>query len=797
MRPCVPVMMICAMLFALPRMLQSAPVHPASGGVRFTENRGQVTDLHGIPCSDVRFSARVGSTTVHVRSTGLSWLFTDQTTESLTRIDMTLVGARSDARITSIDPLPGVANFYLPGRAPILGVPEYSSVVYSNVYEGIDLELLSVAGALKYNFIVHPGGNPRVICMRYSGAASLTISDDGALEITGAGMRMRDEAPIAHAGDPEQRVDSRFVLEGSDVRFHVGSYDTRETLVIDPFATYFGGSATDRANDVAQWRDPATSTQYYYITGVATSPGMPGPTGGTYTTMQPGTDLFLTKLDAAGWPVWTTYFGGSGGDYGTDLVIDAAGNIIVFGGTNSTNLPVTPGCFQPVVGQKPGFSISDVMLAKFTSAGIVVWATYFGGPEVEMPGDVTVDAAGNVYMACAAVSAGLGTSGTFQPTLGKNRGLECLITKFTPSGARVWATYFGGGLNEIPHGICVDAAQNVYFTGYTEGSKFPVSSGAFQTVYRGLRDGFLAKLTPTGGRAWATYIGGAAEDIGIGVTLDPSGNVILAGSSQSTNFPVTTGALQTQLLGTQDLFTAKFTPAGARVWSTYLGGSDSDIGRDVCTDAAGNIYLAGLTQSTNVLAAQTMIGSNAGGQDMLMLSLTSSGGFRWGRYLGGLYTDALYSVCADAAGNVVFAGSARSAGVPVSTGAYQSTYMGTPNGSDDAYIVSVASATGLFKQIVAPHGTPSSINLGPNHPNPVGGSAGTLTRIPFELAEAGMVRIAITDLLGRVVATPVDAYFGAGAHVVSFDAAALPAGTYLYTLQMATETRTRAMQIRR
>jgi hypothetical protein len=144
-----------------------------------------------------------------------------------------------------------------------------------------------------------------------------------------------------------------------------------------------------------------------------------------------------------------------------------------------------------------------------------------------------------------------------------------------------YSTYLGGNSADEGYGIAVDASGNAYATGFTASSDFPTTLGAFQTTYGGGTDAFVTKLNVAGSAlVYSTYLGGDNYEVGLSIAVDALGNADVTGYTQSANFPTTPGAFQTTFGGGSDAFVTKLNAGGsALVYSTYLGGSDGDVGQ--------------------------------------------------------------------------------------------------------------------------------------------------------------------------------------------------------------------------
>lgn len=246
-----------------------------------------------------------------------------------------------------------------------------------------------------------------------------------------------------------------------------------------------------------------------------------------------------------------------------------------------------------------------------------------------------------------------------------------------------WATYYGSSAQDLANGCTTDASGNVYLSGTTF-STTGLASGGFQSTSGGDYDNFLVKFDAAGNRIWATYYGGAANDQNNGCVTDASGNVYLAGFTNSST-AIASGGFQNTYGGGQDAFLAKFTSAGVRIWGTYYGGSgvDNTFVNNCCAiDAAGNVYLCGQTTSTTGMASGGFQNTFGGLADAFLVKFDAAGNRLWGTYYGGAGNDNAYSCIADPANNVYLVGSTTSAS-GMASGGFQTTF----GGSTDAYLV--------------------------------------------------------------------------------------------------------------
>jgi len=377
--------------------------------------------------------------------------------------------------------------------------------------------------------------------------------------------------------------------------------------------------------------------------------------------------------------IWATYFGGAGFENIYSVDTDINGNVYIVGNTQS-NSNLASGGFQNVY-----WGSTDNFLAKFSPAGALLWATYIGGSGTEWDCSVATDALGNVYVAGYTTSVNNIAAGGFQNINGG--GNDAYLVKIDgATGARLWATYYGGAGDDFATFVAPDAAGNVYLSGRTS-STANIASGGFQNTHGGgTWDGFLVKFNATtGARIWATYYGDTGIDFGYCVTADAFGNVFLSGKTEST-INIASGGFQNVHGGggSEDAFLVKFDAAGNRVWATYYGGNMDDEGFSVAT-FGGNVYMAGRARSTTGIAAGGFQNALSGlSIDGFLVKFDIATGNRiWGTYYGGSLSEEIFNdaLDIDASGNIFLAGDAYSTntGNAIAINGHQNALVGAEN----------------------------------------------------------------------------------------------------------------------
>ena len=363
------------------------------------------------------------------------------------------------------------------------------------------------------------------------------------------------------------------------------------------YATYLGGYDLDEALAIT-----VDASGCAYVAGYTYANDFPT-TPGAFQTDAPdnrdSTEGFAVKLNASGSALlYSTYLAGHEQDEAFAIAVDAAGCAYVAGFTRANDFPTTLGAIQ----RTHGGGYRDVFALKLNaSASDLLWSTLLGGSEMDEAFGVAVDAAGCAYLTGRTYSPNFPTTpGALRTTHGGYA--DAFVAKLNATGTGlIYSTYLGGGGEEWAYAIAVDAAGCAYVAGDLRSGIFPTTPGAFQTTEGGnANDAFLSKLNPAGSAfVYSTRFGRNGDDAALGVAVDAAGNAWIAGRTCSTTLPTTPDAVQSTVGGV-DGFVSQFNATGSRLlYSTYLGGSDWDEARGLALDAAGRVYVAGLTWSSD------------------------------------------------------------------------------------------------------------------------------------------------------------------------------------------------------
>ncbi|MCC6369766.1 MAG: T9SS type A sorting domain-containing protein [Bacteroidia bacterium] len=320
----------------------------------------------------------------------------------------------------------------------------------------------------------------------------------------------------------------------------------------------------------------------------------------------------------------------------------------------------------------------------------LIWATYYGSSDVDFCNTNGMDGQNNLYIGGYTNStANIATNGVHQSTLAA--GFDAYVVKFNANGVRLWGTYLGAGGVDVFYAMYVEPNGTVYLCGDTSSQSNLTSLGAFQTVFGGgIDDVLLAKFNSAGQNLWCTYLGGPKHDIAQAITEDSNGNVIITGHTESISGIATPGAYATAYNLNYDVFIAKFSPLGARLWGTYYGESAVDEAYGIACDAQNNIIITGASASISGISTPAAHQAVFGGyQDAFISKFNSSGTtLIWGTYYGEQGSDFGNDVEVDNQGNIFVVGITTSTTNIATAGAYQ-----TSQGSnDDSFLAAFTSA---------------------------------------------------------------------------------------------------------
>ncbi len=473
--------------------------------------------------------------------------------------------AKGDARFRGEGKLQGSVS-YLRGSDPsgwLVHIPTFERIRQAGVYPGIDVAYYGNPSKLEYDFIVSPGADPRRIEITFDHVETLAIDGAGNLHVKSGRSEVVQHKPIVYQASPGGRESVE------------GNY-----RLIDSRTVAFNIGKYDRHRPLV-------------------------------------IDPVLT---------YSTYLGGSNGDDSArGIATDSSGSVYVTGSATSTDFQTrTP--LQPRAGTPdPDFGFSDAFVSKLNAAGTaLVYSTYLGGSGDDDAVSIALDASNNVVVTGRTTSPDFPvTANAFKRACSADPNGNCsdaFVSKLNANGsALMFSTYLGGTAEDEARAVAVDSAGNAYVAGRTLSSDFPMVSPYSAASFHG---GFVSKLSTLGNLVYSTYFGtgpAGASDLR-GIAVDAAGSVYL---TSATPPPAQPSAITTAT----DVFVAKLNAAGSAVlYTNYLRGLDDEAGNAITLDAAGNVYVTGVTSTRNFPTTAAALQRSAAGGPVFK---TTDAGANW------------------------------------------------------------------------------------------------------------------------------------------------------------------------
>ena len=612
--------------------------------LRFEANQGQFDP-------QIRYAARTSAYTLALTAHGASLIFPG----SHNRVSLSLPGSAAAPAMEPLDRLAAQVDYFVGARKnwhP--GVASYARVRYRAVYPGVDMVFYGQGNRLEYDFVLQPGADPDAIRMHFDGASGLRITAEGDLEIDTAGAQILQKKPAIYQQDPltatRREVSGGYAfLADREVGIRLDRYDRSQPLVIDPpilvYTTLLGGGGTETVGSL-KYRNGliylAGSTQ----TGDLVTTDIP------YTGLDDAFAAIIDTTTPGGYTLkYFTFLGGTNEDFALGMDVDVPGFIYLVGTTSSTDFPIAGSAFETA----GAVSNTTAFIAKIDPnyAGTInslVYSSYLGGTlGTDAAKAVAVDPyngfayiIGTTQSADFIVTLNAYASSLYGPS-------DCFLAQVdTVNGPLLYSSFFGSELDDDGRAIALAPNGLVYYAATTAGTQFPVAGAAYNQNSSGNYDvvvgAFDLNQSGVNTLVYGTYLGGSQNDEVRGMALDSHGRMILTGYTLSPDFPVTAlTAVQPTNNGNGDAFLAlvDLTQPGSNflTYSTYLGGSDGDVGYGVAADRLGYLYVTGYTLSSDFPIGQYALQPNWGGGVDLFFSrinpaLGGLAGLDYSTYIG-------------------------------------------------------------------------------------------------------------------------------------------------------------------
>jgi hypothetical protein len=594
----------------------------------FVENKGQWNQ-------DVLYATRIKGMNAWIKKDGLTFDFykNTQREEQDFRtghvVAMKLLNTNTTVYPKPIHPLQGYHNYFI-GNNPSnwqSHVSLFEEVIVEEVYPGIAIRYYFENGFMRYDFIIQAGADPGQIAIKVDGCHSRLNNIENTLVFdTQLGeIKQKDLFTYQYIEGRKNELKSFFSMHDGVISIHVEDYHTNAKIIIDP--VIFSTFIGGQAFDNL-WDMKRDKNGNWVFCG--TSPGFGYPiTTGAYSTEVEGNsdDAFLSKLSADGSQmIFSTFFGGNMQELCQGLAIDNNDNILIVGSTSSDNLPITVGALNETLNLGGTSQESDVFVSKFNSAG----------------------------------------------------------------ASLIYSTYLGGTETELGRSIAVDQEGNAYITGLTSSFLFPTTAGAFSSNYSGQVDAFVSKINASGTQLlYSTYVGGNSNEEVRKIVVRTDGSAFVIGTTFSSNFPTTTGAIQTFRSGIRDAFVFRLNQTGSgMIYSTFVGGNELEDGNAISVDEQNNAYITGFTRSDNFpVTANVFNGSFGGGEDAFISKINPNGtAFLFSALLSGNSRDIGHAISLGSDNTILITGETNSNNFQITPNAHSLE----PFGLNDVFIAKIS-----------------------------------------------------------------------------------------------------------
>ncbi|MFC1557743.1 SBBP repeat-containing protein [candidate division KSB1 bacterium] len=552
-------------------------------------------------------------------------------------LKLKFINSNPEPMITGEEKVPWNSNYFIGSdqNSWQTDVQNYSKIKFGSLYNGIDLTCTGDKSMIKYEFVIQPGADHRQIQLSYDigdkiGKGLLKMSMESELAVkTPFGVLIKRK-PYCYQ-----------IIKGESIEIEADYKINNEEL------------------------------NKFSINVSTYNPDFPLIIG--FKIMRPANISAIGRDCPAG------------------ILYDVQGNAYICGNVESSDFPTTPGAFDK--SYNGGFS--DAFVCKLSPSGNnLIYSTYIGGNNLESIKGFSLDSSGNVYITGFTRSRYFPTTpGTYNQN--HRGGDDVFVCKLNSSGnALIYSTLIGGRSYEEGDGISIDNDGNAYIAGHACSEDFPTTPGAFNSNCDGdTYDIFVLKVNPTGSDLiYSTLIVGIEHERGNRIAVDSKGDAYITGSTGSSDFPTTAGAFDNIYSGEDDGFVCKLNSTGsALIYSTFLGGSDSDGSSEISLDSNGNAFITGSTRSSDFPTTTGAFDNSYNGEDDgFVCKLNSSGNaLIYSTFLGGSGSDGCGGIIVDGSGDAYITGSTGSSDFPITSGAYDETYNG---GTFDGFVCKLNSS---------------------------------------------------------------------------------------------------------
>lgn len=555
-------------------------------------------------------------------------------------------------------------------------IPSYEKILFQNLYPGIDLIFTGLKNCeIELQWIIKPYSNPEKIKFEIKNCKILKENNSIKAFKNGKILFRINEIKAFQGAE---KIDIKLIKDKNEFWFKIGKYNPEYSLIIDPgldhllASTYLGGEGNERGNSII-----IDKSGNVFLTGYTESIDFPI-VGGYDSTYNDSMDVFIAKFNSSlDTLLASTYLGGVREDEGLSIALDSSGNVFLTGCTGSSDFPIVNGYDSTYNG-----CLFDAFVAKLNnSLDSLLASTFLGGSWGDWGNSIIIDDSNNVFIAGWTGSPEFPIVGGYDSTY--NGYGDVFVAKMNNSlNSLLASTFLGGSENDEAFSIIIDDTGNVFLTGKTASANFPIIGG-YDPSFNGNVDVFVAKLNHSLNSLLAsTYLGGGDVEEGNSIAIDNSQNIFITGYTQSPDFPIV-GGYDPSFNGYADVFIAKLNNSlDILLASTFLGGSEWEVGNCIYLNNPEDIFVIGVTYSSDFPIVEGYDSTLGGEKDVFIAKLNNSiSSLLASTYLGGNGREGGRAIFLDNLSNVFLSGGTGSQDFPIVEG-YDSTY----NGGSDVFI---------------------------------------------------------------------------------------------------------------
>lgn len=632
----------------------------------FEENRGQVKcearDRDGELNPPIRFILRGNELTYYFSERGYSVVGKDKNAKPA-RVDF-LFENEAVCIPAGVTPINERSFYY--SESGSFSIQKFETIIYKNAFPGADLEFTVSGNFINERVKPHEINSAEKISFEVRGALTWPFAENGN---SSAAMHFSDRLVVRRTSilSSVTEYKARVTFEPTDfLRTNNSNDPTIQSSSIE-WITYIGGTNSDELFGIALTNDSGV-----VVTGRTASVDFPVTPGSYQDTFALNYDAVVTRFDKNGNCLWSTYYGGSNFD-GAYQLIPLDSGFVITGMTNSTDLPLINATQATEAG---GY---DAFLVMLNDSGQLVRATYYGGTGSDQGLTIAKGINNEIVLAGSSTSNDLPFANAgFQGTMAGM--IDAFVAVFDNSFNVQWSTYFGGSSVEDIHAITVTPQNEIAFTGATRSFNFPVTTDAWQSGLMSQPDNYLVKFSMSGARLYATFFGGTNTEDANGIAGDEDGNLYLTGFTYSADFPTQGTVFQPTILGQQDVYVSRFDSTGQLVWSTFVGGGGQDIAWGMYRLGKYIFICGQTESPAFPVSANAIQATYEANSDGFVIKMDTSGQMISGTFMGGNGVDALLAMVVDADTNVFACGNTYSTNLPITANPFQATNSGAGDG---------------------------------------------------------------------------------------------------------------------